>query len=186
MCIRDSVWTANIENERIPLFLDIYKTDGDGNPLAGAVFAITRVESKKIVELDATGDDGYAHLKDKLNGPGNVGLELDKVYKVSEITTPSGYTKVDDFYFKATAVGDVFTFTYTDVNGNPIFGAKTITATKSPDGTYYVGKFEVDNYAKSIFPRVGGTGIQAYIGAGLIVMLIAGGAAWYIKRRQNQ
>ena len=181
-----NVWTANIENERIPLFLDIYKTDGDGNPLAGAVFAITRVESKKIVELDATGDDGYAHLKDKLNGPGNVGLELDKVYKVSEITTPSGYTKVDDFYFKATAVGDVFTFTYTDVNGNPIFGAKTITATKSPDGTYYVGKFEVDNYAKSIFPRVGGTGIQAYIGAGLIVMLIAGGAAWYIKRRQNQ
>ena len=50
----------------------------------------------------------------------------------------------------------------------------------------FIGTFEVQNNPKSIFPRVGGTGIQAYIGAGLIVMLIAGGAAWYIKRRQNQ
>ncbi|MBF7057713.1 LPXTG cell wall anchor domain-containing protein [Weissella confusa] len=50
----------------------------------------------------------------------------------------------------------------------------------------FTGSFYVQNDAKSIFPRVGGTGIQAYIGAGVIIMLIAGGAAWYIKRRQNQ
>ena len=56
----------------------------------------------------------------------------------------------------------------------------------STDPDTWVGNFVVANDAKSIFPRVGGTGIQAYIGAGLIVMLIAGGAAWYIKRRQNQ
>lgn len=114
---------------------------------------------------------------------------------------PSGYAKAADFYFMAVPSSEASSYTgfptgsdvaimltnqYGTVNlGWATMSTKTVEIDEK-DETVTVGTFTVDNYAKSIFPRVGGTGIQAYIGAGLIVMLIAGGAAWYIKRRQNQ
>lgn len=140
-------------------------------------------------------------------------LKFNQTYVVHEVTAPSGYAMEDDFYF-IVVPQNVFSdpsFSYgdgplitEDLNGTsanmdaPVnflqvneggsylkwLPAKEDTSTK-PYSTW-VGDFNVANSAKSIFPRVGGTGIQAYIGAGLIVMLIAGGAAWYIKRRQNQ
>ena len=136
---------------------------------------------QKIVELDATGDDGYAHLKDKLNGPEMSDLNLTKFTRF-QLQHQVDIPKVDDF-FGATAVGDVFTFTYTDVVVTN-FWSKNYTATKSPDGTYYVGKFEVDNYRKSIFPRVGGTNSSIHW-CWFDRYVDRRWAAWYIKRRQN-
>ncbi|MBJ7649729.1 hypothetical protein [Weissella confusa] len=126
-------------------------------------------------------------------------LDYGKIYVIQESTHPSGYAMIGDIYFQVVPKNEYSSYEDKDVPGPAPTGEVAILQVTSggapiqwlktePDSStnVFTGKYNVQNDAKSIFPRVGGTGIQAYIGAGLIVMLIAGGAAWYIKRRQNQ
>ncbi|MBJ7647368.1 hypothetical protein HAU46_05060 [Weissella confusa] len=184
----------NVANAGEPATFSIRKTDGDGADLKGAHFQIKKVGDDATLE-DLTDDNDPVHSL-----PENYNLEFYRasnpvVYQVIESEHPSGYALVDDLYFKVVSKSDFaaqsitppagadVVLVQTNKEGTANYGVEAMT--KNGAGTYTV-QFDVANSAKSIFPRVGGTGIQAYIGAGLIVMLIAGGAAWYIKRRQNQ
>ncbi|MCT0015220.1 SpaA isopeptide-forming pilin-related protein [Weissella confusa] len=183
----------NVANTGEPATFRIRKTDGDGADLKGAHFQIKKVGEEDSALKDLTDDEDPIHSL-----PTGYDLEFYRVsnpvvYEVIESEHPSGYALVDDLYFKVvsksdfaiqgiTSTADVV-LVQTNKEGTANYGIKAMT--KNGTDPYTV-QFDVANSAKSIFPRVGGTGIQAYIGAGLIVMLIAGGAAWYIKRRQNQ
>ncbi|MGX6407959.1 SpaA isopeptide-forming pilin-related protein [Weissella confusa] len=186
--------TATITNERQAVYFDVLKQDEDGNALPGATFKYR--EYTESGSLTTTGDQSGWTQMDRADGAATstetAKLKFDTIYQVSESEAPSGYVAGDDFFFKITHDSDgKVVYQYVNADGSLVEGAATIVVDFKTDSSdenihYYVGHLKAKNYAKSIFPRVGGTGIQAYIGAGLIVMLIAGGAAWYIKRRQNQ
>lgn len=203
-------WSADIINPRIPVQFKLNKVDADGKALAGAKFEYALKSDVANYNADPEGvDSPWVPMTEGANGlhtiDSSVKLRFNETYVVRE-TSPSGYVMQDDFYFivvpQNSYTSDAYNAFLTNLNGtnadqNAPINFLQVNAAGSylkwlpanPEGSNpvtWVGNFEVANYAKSIFPRVGGTGIQAYIGAGLIVMLIAGGAAWYIKRRQNQ
>lgn len=184
----------NVANASEPATFSIRKTDSDGADLKGAHFQIKKVGDESTLD-DLTDDEDPIHSL-----PDGYNLEFYRVsnpvvYEVTESDHPEGYALVDDLYFKVVSKSDFaaqgitapdgadVVLVQTNKEGTANYGVKAMT--KNGAAPYTV-QFDVANNAKSIFPRVGGTGIQAYIGAGLIVMLIAGGAAWYIKRRQDQ
>lgn len=184
----------NVANASEPATFSIRKTDSDGADLKGAHFQIKKVGDESTLD-DLTDDEDPIHSL-----PDGYDLEFYRVsnpvvYEVTESDHPEGYALVDDLYFKVVSKSDFAAQSITPPAGADVvlvqinkegtanYGVEAMT--KNGAGTYTV-QFDVANNAKSIFPRVGGTGIQAYIGAGVIIMLIAGGAAWYIKRRQNQ
>ncbi len=188
-----------VKNTQVGGELLLEKVDGDGEALAGATFTIQEFKNgvggttyPLTVSADGTTFSLPSELSTLTYSRNNETAEV--YYKVTETGAPSGYAQDDpDTYFAlvsksdmpasqpSTTASDVYMYR-TDEQGNVTGNPVGLTL---KEGKYLV-QFEISNYAKSIFPRVGGTGIQAYIGAGLIVMLIAGGAAWYIKRRQNQ
>ncbi len=193
--------TATDTPKKVEMLLQ--KLDGNNDALKGASFKI-----QKMVNGTAVGDEedlvpdttdsskfslpeGWDTLEFNRN---NKAATQNIYYKVTEDGAPSGYAlNSESFYFAVYSKADIPAETSKDLTGDVFVSVTddqgvskgTYTAASFNNDKYTIG-LNVDNYAKSIFPRVGGTGIQAYIGAGLIVMLIAGGAAWYIKRRQNQ
>ena len=208
-------WSANVKNPRVPVQFKLNKVDGDGKALAGATFEYALKSDADAYEADPENEkDPWVKMTEGEGGVHTIGadvkLEFNKTYVVRE-TSPSGYVMQDNFYFivvpkntyndpsfnyqDGTSILDNLNDTKADRNAEVNFLQVyesgnymkwLVVKQEGSDPVTWVGDFVVANYAKSIFPRVGGTGIQAYIGAGLIVMLIAGGAAWYIKRRQNQ
>lgn len=206
-------WTASIKNPRVPTQFKLNKVDSDNDPLAGAKFEYALQTDAVAYAENPSLPNPWVEMTEGANGVHTIAadakLEFNKTYVVRETKSPDGYAMKDDFYF-IVVPQNTYTdpaFDYADILNNlngtsantnaPVnflqvneggSYLKWLPAVEddSTDPDTWVGNFVVANDAKSIFPRVGGTGIQAYIGAGLIVMLIAGGAAWYIKRRQNQ
>ena len=174
----------------------LIKKDADGNELSGAQFQYRMIVNDQPEatwhDLDANGAIFTMKSGEQLDYDRPSKKEV--MYEVKETQSPDGYALDGSIYFKVVPKSDYglysnLTAPLTDVallatnaEGIEAYGWASMDEV---DGIF-IGTFEVQNNPKSIFPRVGGTGIQAYIGAGLIVMLIAGGAAWYIKRRQNQ
>lgn len=193
--------TATDTPKKVEMLLQ--KLDGNNDALKGASFKIQKMVNGTAVgdEEDLVPDttdsskfalpDGWDTLEFNRS---NKAATQNIYYKVTEADAPSGYAlNSESFYFAVYSKADIPAETSKDLTGDVFVSVTddqgvskgTYTAASFNNDKYTIG-LNVDNYAKSIFPRVGGTGIQAYIGAGLIVMLIAGGAAWYIKRRQNQ
>lgn len=198
-------WSGNIINPQNDVNIELYKIDSDKQPLDGAGFTMyeyvngAAVASTKQDFTDVYAKTGATADIGKFVLPENVLLDYGKIYVIQESTHPSGYAMIGDIYFQVVPKNEYSSYEDKDVPGPAPTGEVAILQVTSggapiqwlktePDSStnVFTGKYNVQNDAKSIFPRVGGTGIQAYIGAGLIVMLIAGGAAWYIKRRQNQ
>lgn len=201
-----SPWSADIVNTRVPVQFQLNKVEPDmKTPLEGAMFSYA-LQSEAAIDPEhawtemnvTTGKEGK---KNVFTLDSNVKLEFNKIYVVREDTPPSGYTKIDNFYF-IVVPKNLYDTTYANFHeweGTTLDTTKDVSFMRVNAAGQYLGwmtpntiqgiltgDFVVADNAKSIFPRVGGTGIQAYIGAGVIIMLIAGGAAWYIKRRQNQ
>ena len=201
-------WTGVIVNPQEKVKFEMNKVDDDQQPLDGAAFSFGKYDTVNntvigsLVEMEKGTDTGNFKM-DPTKDPQY--LDYNQVYVVEETEHPSGYAMIDDFYFivvpKNNYNDDAYKnvpnteyfkedsdvlFLQVDQDGAPIQWLPATYKSEGTDTVVWTGSFNVQNSAKSIFPRVGGTGIQAYIGAGLIVMLIAGGAAWYIKRRQNQ
>lgn len=195
-------WSGNIINPQNDVNIELYKIDSDKQPLDGAGFTMyeyvngAAVASTKQDFTDVYAKTGATADIGKFVLPENVFLDYGKIYVIQESTHPSGYAMIGDIYFQVVPKNEYSS--YTDVPGTAPTGDVAILQvtsggapiqwleTKPDSSNVFTGKYNVQNDAKLIFPRVGGTGIQAYIGAGVIIMLIAGGAAWYIKRRQNQ
>ncbi|SJX68773.1 hypothetical protein FM131_04900 [Weissella confusa] len=199
-------WVGPVVNKQKLVNFELYKVDDDKNTLDGAEFSYAEYDVKTheiiestLTEMKDNGNGYFTLYPDEDENP--VYLDYNKVYAVDETKAPSGYAMPGYFYFRVVPQAQYDTYknvpdtTYFDANravsflqvdasGNPIKWLPVNGGTE--DTPVFTGSFYVQNDAKSIFPRVGGTGIQAYIGAGVIIMLIAGGAAWYIKRRQNQ
>lgn len=202
----ESPWSTDIVNTRVPVKFQLNKVEPDmKTPLEGAAFSYA-LQSEVATNPDTAwtpmtvkkGTEGKENL---FTIGDDVTLEFNVSYVVREDEAPSGYSKIDNFYF-IVVPKNLYDTTYAnfhewndttldttkDVSFMRVNAAGQYLGWMNPDtiNNMLTGNFVVADNAKSIFPRVGGTGIQAYIGAGLIVMLIAGGAAWYIKRRQNQ
>lgn len=180
-----NTYTFTLENTPVPMQLKLQKVsaDDENTPLEGATFTLQ--EFNKADTLTTLTWNSTSKTYDSTSD-----LKPNTVYVVTETAAPSGYAKLESpVYVKFVPKSvDGKTVIELDVDTDSRFTDGTFTSTDITEMTdgVYVGQFKLTNNGKSIFPRVGGTGIQAYIGAGLIVMLIAGGAAWYIKRRQNQ
>lgn len=198
-------WVGPVINDQKLVNFELYKIDADKNELEGAEFRYAEYDVKTHeltsawTDMDDNGKGYFTLFPDANKNP--VYLDYNKVYAVDEKKSPSGYAMPGYFYFRVVPQAQYGTYTnvpdttdfdsskavsflQVDASGNPIKWLPAKEGTE--DVPVFTGSFYVQNDAKSIFPRVGGTGIQAYIGAGVIIMLIAGGAAWYIKRRQNQ
>ena len=194
----------DVTNTHKPAQVKIKKQDADGNPLNNAKFEYRRTLSGTTPgawKQFAANADTHTMGTDLLDF---YRASMPVVYEVRE-TESSGYALMSNMYFKVIPKADFGQYSTVDTEHTPTTDIGVMLTNSTGEANYgwadmdteevtindekvdvLVGTFNVKNNPKSIFPRVGGTGIQAYIGAGLIVMLIAGGAAWYIKRRQNQ
>lgn len=198
-------WVGPVVNNQELVNFELYKVDADEDALDGAAFSYAEYDVKThevTTDWTAMKDNGNGYFTLYPDGDENpVYLDYNKVYAVDETKAPSGYAMPGYFYFRVVPQAQYGTYTsvpdktyfdadravsllQVDASGNPIKWLPVNEGTE--DTPVFTGSFNVQNDAKSIFPRVGGTEIQAYIGAGVIIMLIAGGAAWYIKRRHNQ
>lgn len=103
----NDVFDNDFENVYAAYSFTVKKTDADGNPLAGAVFALNGTESTAVQSFEATsGTDGIAVF----NVPeGN--------YTLSEKTAPEGYVKSDETY--TLAVRSDIDHTAMDWGGEP-------------------------------------------------------------------
>ena len=79
----DEVTTGDVKG-----MIEIYKVDDSGKPLAGAVFSVTSVSSKKEVGSITTNAKGYGTLTD---------LDAGK-YSVKEVTAPEGFALDNTVY----------------------------------------------------------------------------------------
>ena len=130
--------------------LDVYKTDGDDEPLAGATFKLYKEDatgatvsgldsSKKYVEVAAatSGSDGIARLKH--NGE-DFGLVLGEKYYLIETAAPANYTKVSTVWEVEvqTEIGK-----FTDLDGEIIYS--TITPDSESDPPVVAGNGVTDD-----------------------------------------
>lgn len=169
----------------------VYKTDADGNPLAGAVFSLTKADNSGTPYTAVSDENGVARL---------VGMEEGE-YILKEEMAPDGYICSDDsyslivrgsdVYFKSdeqtTELGDLydngeplvfvneklltfeFTVKKTDAEGNPLSGATfALTGTGNSYGKDYQEVSDQDGIATFDVPEGTYTLTEAEAPAGYI------------------
>lgn len=163
------------------------KTDGQGQPLAGAGFTLYKfnkdtndyVEVKKI-EAGETTTFGFT------------GADAGK-YKLVETTVPDGYNKADDLVFevkgtyeavnnddplKAPGLTKLEIF---DENGNSITGEGKVFTTNLAAGT---ATTNIKNLTGSELPSTGGMGTTVLYAAGTLMILAA--AAFLVMKKKAE
>lgn len=145
--------------------LRLKKVDERGVTLPGAVFRLEKQDGSKWttsydnIRMD---DEGYVELLD---------LEYDKLYRLTEVTAPSGYTGLlEPIYFKIEA-GPPMPIPC-DAKGNQLDQWPELVKTMS-GGT--VPGLEITNKPGMVLPETGGSGTRLlYIaGACMLVLSIA-------------
>ena len=127
--------------------LDVYKTDGNNEPLAGAVFKLYKVDetngshisaldsSHKYVEVAAatSGADGIARLK---HNNEDFGLVLGETYYLIEAEAPENYTKLSTVWAVEvqTEIGK-----FTGLDGQPIYSTIDPAPSENPPVTAGTG-----------------------------------------------
>lgn len=158
------------------------KTDGQGNPLAGAGFT--------LYKFDHVTND-YVKVKDipadkTTTKFAFTGADAGK-YKLVETTVPDGYNKADDLVFvvqgtykaenKAENNDDplkapkLTKLEILDENGNSITGENKVFTTSLKNGT---ATTNIKNLTGSELPGTGGMGTTVLYVAGTIMILVAG------------
>lgn len=181
----DSNETGNTPDKTVIVFtykVEINKVDGENQPLAGAGFALYKLD------MNYTGDDGLTNedgTKQNVLGD-KIYNKLVKMYNADAVTTmfsfegiddgeyllvetetPDGYNTIDPVAFKVVATHSGTELT--DLNGNPIAGTVELTFT-SDAGTGAIAT-DVVNKSGSLLPSTGGIGTTMFyiIGGVLIV-----------------
>ncbi|WP_022859996.1 isopeptide-forming domain-containing fimbrial protein [Bifidobacterium magnum] len=186
--------------------LDVNKTDGNEDPLAGAGFTLYRQGEDKEWHpwyTDNEGNDVAKEVRTSQVGDKYVAKfpQLSAgIYKLEETTVPAGYNKADDQFLQVVAtyyvatdtipadkkVGDIKSLTVqlgtVDENG-------TFTATGDAENgniTDGIVGTTVINVAGSELPSTGGMGtVLLYTVGGLVVLIAAAGLTIALKRRQS-
>lgn len=181
----DSNETGNTPDKTVIVFtykVEINKVDGENKPLAGAGFALYKLDTNYTGDDGLTNEDGtknnvlgdkiYNKLVKMYNADAATtmfsfeGID-DGEYLLVETETPDGYNSIDPVAFKVTATHSGTQLT--DLNGNPIEGTVELTFT-SDAGTGAIAT-DVVNKSGSLLPSTGGIGTTMFyiIGGVLIV-----------------
>lgn len=181
----DSNETGNTPDKTVIVFtykVEINKVDGENQPLAGAGFALYKLDTNYTGDDGLTNEDGtknnvlgdkiYNKLVKMYNADAATtmfsfeGID-DGEYLLVETETPDGYNSIDPVAFKVTATHSGTQLT--DLNGNPIEGTVELTFT-SDAGTGAIAT-DVVNKSGSLLPSTGGIGTTMFyiIGGVLIV-----------------
>lgn len=163
------------------------KTNGQGDPLAGAGFT--------LYKFDATAND-YVEVKKTDDGKTTkfefTGVDAGK-YKLVETTVPDGYNKADDLVFEVKgtyeAVNTVDSFKapkltkleILDAKGNIISGENKVFTTNLADGT---ATTNIKNLTGSQLPSTGGMGTTVLYAAGTLMILAA--AAFLVMKKKAE
>ena len=152
------------------------KTDGQGNPLAGAGFT--------LYKFDATAND-YVEVK-KIDAGTTTKFEFTGAdagkYKLVETTVPAGYNKADDLVFEVKGTYEAVNtddplkapkltkLEILDANGKSITGEDKVFTTNLVDGT---ATTNIKNLTGSELPSTGGMGTTVLYAAGTLMILAA-------------
>lgn len=146
--------TITFVNEAVPTYpVTVKKTDKDGNPLAGAVFALTGTGNYVGRNYEVASDkDGNAVFNVR-----------DGWYTLAEKTAPEGYTKSDKTYDICVSEGKISFVKQTD-NGTDYSDYETVT---------YVN----EKVSAPVTPKSPQTGDNSHTVLWLTLLLVSGGAA---------
>lgn len=163
------------------------KTDGQGNPLAGAGFT--------LYKFDATAND-YVEVK-KIDAGTTTKFEFTGAdagkYKLVETTVPAGYNKADDLVFEVKGTYEAVNtddllkapkltkLEILDANGKSITGEDKVFTTNLKDGT---ATTNIKNLTGSELPSTGGMGTTVLYAAGTLMILAA--AAFLVMKKKAE
>ncbi len=163
------------------------KTDGQGNPLAGAGFTLYKFDKNtndyvKVKEIEA-GDTTKFEF---------TGADAGK-YKLVETTVPDGYNKADDLVFEVKGTYEAESNTdplkapqltkleILDENGISITGEGKVFTTNLAAGT---ATTNIKNLTGSELPGTGGMGTTVLYAAGTLMILAA--AAFLVMKKKAE
>lgn len=171
--------------------LAISKTDGAGQPLAGAQFTLTDANNGVVKVSEVAGETGvYSYDPDGtgvLTSPATGVITIKGVqagtYKVTETVAPNGYNPLVGSKEIEAKVDTVYTTTktvYYDADGNE---SETVTATyANPVSSVPASMITVINKTGATLPSTGGIGTTIFYAAGIILMA---GAVFFVVRRKR-
>ncbi len=141
--------------------LIINKTNAEGNPLAGAEFAVEDAEGNTIAT--GTSDENGKVAFTWANG---VGLKDGETYSIVETKAPAGYNEADDITFTVTCEDPA---TGTDCTWSSSNNLVTFTATEGTADDYF--EATIENSTSGLLPETGGIGTTIFyiVGALLVV-----------------
>lgn len=172
-----------ITNEKIKsVYVDLVKTDMDGNPLSGAVFSIYSVDP---TTEDAVLMEKYDNITVDENGVIADNLELENgIYYLVEKKAPDGYV-LPGSNITLTVDTTSGTTPVTVSGGDSEMTAETETETiNDEEATVYVIKIE--NSPGVLLPATGGPGTWFYTFGGLGLILLSGLMYGYSLRRKRK
>lgn len=163
------------------------KTDGQGQPLAGAGFTLYKFDK---------GTNNYVKVQEISDGNTTsfvfTGADAGK-YKLVETTVPDGYNKADDLVFEVkgtyeavnTAVPleapNLTNLEVLDENGTSITGEGKVFTTNLAAGT---ATTNIKNLTGSELPETGGMGTTVLYAAGTLMILAA--AAFLVMKKKAE
>lgn len=171
--------------------LAISKTDGAGQPLAGAKFTLMDENNNAVSVSEVAGETGvYSYDPDGtavLTSPSTGVITIKGVqagtYNVTETVAPDGYNPLVGSKEIEAKVDVVYTTTktvYYDTEGNESVEETTITA--NPESSVPASMITVINKTGTTLPSTGGIGTTIFYAAGIILMA---GAVFFVVRRKR-
>lgn len=163
------------------------KTDGQGNPLAGAGFTLYKYDAEKKDYKEVQNIEAGTTTKFEFTG-----ADAGK-YKLVETTVPDGYNKADDLVFvvkgtyeavnnddplKAPRLTNLEIF---DENDNSITGENKVFTTNLEHST---ATTNIKNLTGSELPSTGGMGTTVLYAAGTLMILAA--AAFLVMKKKAE
>lgn len=164
----------------------VNKVDQDNKALAGAEFALSKVNADKTTTVVKT----YTLTGNKDTDPTTFtasGLD-DGTYVLKETKTPAGYNTVADQYFTITAEHDTDSADpkLASLSGDKLSGSAQTTITFTADKDAGSLTTDVMNKKGSTLPSTGGMGTTILYVAGAAIVVAAGvGLAMRRNKRQN-
>ena len=150
--------TINAVNKLKTGYIEVYKEDEDGSPLAGAIFTAVNQDTKESYTIGPTDDEGYASTAVPYG-----------TYVISETVFPEGFEASGETSWTKTINDDTpnGTVTVTAVNqqkqgyieiykededGSPLAGAVFTAVNQSTSESYTIGPTDANGYAKASVP----------------------------------
>ena len=150
--------TINAVNKLKTGYIEVYKEDEDGSPLAGAIFTAVNQDTNVSYTIGPTDDEGYASAAVPYG-----------TYDISETVFPEGFEANGETSWTKTINDDTpnGTVTVTAVNkqkqgyieiykedeeGSPLAGAVFTAVNQSTGASYTIGPTDANGYARASVP----------------------------------